>query len=229
MHRTLCLSKLFRRGTDWFAITESRPDWACRPSYSAPSFATGSREIHGGSQGPRNFYEIFPQSLSYGPPPRGPFFIDLRQLRKEFLQLQQNSHPDRHPPEVKRRAEAISAHINEAYKTLQDPLLRAQYLLSLRGFDVAGDETAKVDDHKLLMEVLDAREEIEAADEEEQLLPLKETNTARIDASVKALEDAFGVDDLMTAREETMKLRYWFNIRDSLATWEKGKPVVLAH
>jgi molecular chaperone HscB len=123
----------------------------------------------------------------------------------------------------------MSAHINEAYKTLQDPLLRAQYLLSLRGFDVASDETAKVDDHKLLMEVLDAREEIEAADEEEQLLPLKKSNTARIDASLKVLEDAFGVDDMVTAREETMKLRYWFNIRDSLATWEKGKPVVLAH
>ncbi|KAI9769634.1 MAG: hypothetical protein M1840_003871 [Geoglossum simile] len=188
-----------------------------------------SRGIHSGSQGPRNYFEIFPRSLSYGPPPRGPFSIDLRLLRKEFLQLQQNSHPDRHPPEVKRSAEAISANINEAYRTLQDPLLRAQYLLSLRGLDVACDETAKVDDHDLLMEVLDAREEIEAADEEEQLVPLKKTNTARIDASMEVLEDAFGADDMVTAREETVKLRYWFNIRDSLATWEKGKPVVLAH
>jgi molecular chaperone HscB len=123
----------------------------------------------------------------------------------------------------------MSAHINEAYKTLQDPLLRAQYLLSLRGFDVACDETAKVDDSELLMEVLEAREEIEAADEEEQLLPLKETNSVRIDASVRALEDAFWADDMAMAKEEAVKLRYWINIRESIAAWEKGKPVTLVH
>ena len=158
------------------------------------------RGFHDASQVPRNFYEIFSQSLSSGPPPRGPFSINLQQLRKEFLQLQQNAHPDRHPPEVKHRAETISAQINEAYKTLQDPLLRAQYLLSLRGFDVACDETAKVDDLELLTEVMEAREEIEATSEEEQLLPLKKVNNARIDKSVKALEDAFRTMHLIQSR-----------------------------
>lgn len=56
--------------------------------------------------------------------------------------------------------------INEAYKTLQDPLKRAQYLLSLRGIDVAEDERLKVEDPELLMEVLEVRENIEAAQEE---------------------------------------------------------------
>ncbi|KAI9868943.1 MAG: hypothetical protein M1813_002766 [Trichoglossum hirsutum] len=220
---------LWRLFTGRFDVPSNHISLARRPS-PLVSFSTAELGgLRGGSQGPRNFYEIFPQSLSSGPPPRGPFSINLQQLRREFIQLQQNAHPDRHPPEVKHRAEATSAHINEAYKTLQDPLLRAQYLLSLRGIDVACDETAKLDDHELLLEVMEMREEIEAAEEEEQLLPLKRINNARIDESVKVLADAFKVDDMVTAKEEAVKLRYWINIKESLAAWEKGKPLILEH
>ncbi|KZF23862.1 Co-chaperone Hsc20 [Xylona heveae TC161] len=178
---------------------------------------------------PQTHYEFFPQTTSSGPPPNGPFSIDLPSLKKEFLQLQARAHPDRHPQEAKSRAEATSARINEAYKVLQNPLLRAQYLLSLRGIDVAEDETAKVEDPELLMEVLDMREAIEAVDEEEELEPLKDNISWRIDESVRILADAFQADDLDAAKIEAVKLRYWVNIKESLDAWEKGKPVVLVH
>ncbi|KAH0565273.1 hypothetical protein GP486_001338 [Trichoglossum hirsutum] len=220
------LSRLF---IGRFDVSSNHISLARRPSRLVLFSTAELGGFRDGSRGPRNFYEIFPQSLSSGPPPRGPFSINLQQLRKEFLQLQQNAHPDRHPPEVKHRAEATSAHINEAYRTLQDPLLRAQYLLSLRGFDVAHDETAKLDDCELLLEVMEMREKIEAAEEEEQLLPLKKINDTRIDESVKVLEDAFKVDDMVTAKEEAVKLRYWINIRESLSSWEKGRPLILEH
>ncbi|KAI9837693.1 MAG: hypothetical protein M1837_002708 [Sclerophora amabilis] len=178
---------------------------------------------------PQTYYELFPESLSNGPPPHGSFSINSKQLRKEFLQLQAKAHPDRHPQESKIRAEATSAHINEAYKTLGNPLLRAQYLLSLRGIDTAEDETAKVEDPELLMEVLDMREQIEGAESEEELVPLKEANNARIAGSIRVLEDAFAKDDERAAKDEAVKLRYWINIKESLDAWEKGKPVVLVH
>ncbi|KAI9681207.1 MAG: hypothetical protein M1817_002489 [Caeruleum heppii] len=181
------------------------------------------------SLGPQNHYEMFPETLSSGPPPQGPFAVDVSRLRKEFLQLQSRAHPDRHAQEMKLRAEAASARINDAYKTLQDPLLRAQYLLSLRGIDVAEDETAKVEDPELLMEVLDVREQIEAAEAEDDLLPMEESNKLRIEESVRILDKAFTADDLVTAQAEAVKLRYWINIKDSLDAWEKGKPVVLVH
>lgn len=139
---------------------------------------------------PRTHYEFFPQTVPQGPPPNGPFFIDPRALRQEFLQLQAKAHPDRHQSHLKARAEATSARINEAYKTLQNPLLRAQYLLSLNGIDVAEDETAKVEDPELLMEVLNAREEIEEAQEEGELERLKNINDERISAGEKALDEA---------------------------------------
>ena len=168
-------------------------------------------------------------SLRVLPPPQGSFAIDTNALKREFLQLQARAHPDRHPPQDKSKAQALSARINEAYKTLQNPLLRAQYLLSLRGIDIAEDETAKVEDPELLMEVLEAREKIEDAENEEELLDMKTENDERIRQSVDVLEKAFEGDDVHLAKEESVKLRYWVNIKDSLDGWEKGKPVVLQH
>lgn len=181
------------------------------------------------SSAPKTHYEFFPKTLPEGPPPSGQFVIDIRQLRKEFLQLQAVAHPDRHPQEHKIRAEGMSARINEAYKTLQNPLLRAQYLLSLRGINVAEDETLKVEDPELLMEVLETREEIEAVQEQGELDELAVVNNERIEKSEKVLDKAFRGDDIDTARSEAVKLRYWINIKDSIDAWERGKPVVLQH
>lgn len=178
---------------------------------------------------PQTHYEFFPNSIPSGPPPAGPFAIDLRALRTEFLRLQAKTHPDLHPPEMKSRAEALSSRVNEAYKTLQDPLLRAQYLLSLQGIDVAEDETAKVDDQELLMAVLEAQEAIEEAREEGDLVGLREENGRHVDASVEVLEGAFAEGDLDTAKKESVKLRYWVNIGQGIKDWEPGKEVRLVH
>lgn len=130
---------------------------------------------------------------------------------------------------LKTRAEATSALINEAYKTLANPLLRAQYLLSLRGVDVATDETMQVDDPSLLMVVLEAHEEISDATAEEDLQELRAVNDKRIRESEDVLEKAFHEDDVMAAKKEAVRLRYWVNIKQSLDNWEEGKPVVLQH
>ena len=200
----------------------------------APKLAHSARFIsfsrcRASASAPQTHYEFFPESLPAGPPPAGPFSIDTTRLRREFLQKQASSHPDKFPQDMKRRAEATSARINEAYKTLSDPLTRTQYILSLRGIDVADDETAKVEDPELLMQVLETREVIEEAEEEADLEPLKEKNNANLEKSLKILDTAFTKDDMALAKDEAIKLRYWVNIRDSLDNWEKGKPVVMVH
>jgi molecular chaperone HscB len=101
--------------------------------------------------------------------------------------------------------------------------------LSLRGIDVAEDETAKVEDPELLMEVLDTREEIENAREEGELEELKRVNDERIEESEKILDTAFREDNMELAKGEAVRMRYWVNIKESLDNWEKGKPVVLIH
>lgn len=178
----------------------------------------------------KTHYDLFPQTLPQGPPPKGPFTIDTRALRREFLTLQATAHPDLVPPgPEKRRAEAASARINEAYRTLAHPLLRAQYLLALRGIDAANDETARVEDPSLLMLVLEMREAIEEAGSEEELEPIREENEGRIRQSEDRLAQAFEEDDEVGARREVTRLRYWVNVREAILNWERGKPIVLEH
>lgn len=155
--------------------------------------------------------------------------IDVRALRNEYLQLQVKAHPDRHPQEMKKRAEATSARINEAYKTLQNPLKRAQYLLHLRGIDIAEDETARVEDPEFLMEVLDVKEKIEDAKQADDLAEIREINAERIRHSEEIIDKAFKEDDLALAKEEAVRLRYWVNIEESLHGWAPGKPVIINH
>lgn len=217
---------------------------AQRPSPSATTTTTKTTTTN-----PPTYYDLFPETLPQGPPPNGHFPIDTRALRREFLRLQASQHPDLHHHRSgggggggststgsgRNRSSAAaaindaSAAINEAYRTLSNPLLRAQYILSLRGVDVAADETLKVEEPGLLMLVLEAREEIEDAQEESDLDAPREANEARIAEGELALDEAFARDDLEAAKREAVRMRYWVNIRDSLNSWEKGKPIVLEH
>ncbi|KAG9381984.1 co-chaperone protein HscB mitochondrial precursor [Pyrenophora tritici-repentis] len=149
------------------------------------------------------------------PPPNGPFDIDVKALKKEFLKLQSTAHPDLHQQADKKRAEAHSAQINEAYKTLENPLLRAQYLLSMRGEELE-DETAKVDDMQLLLEVMETREMLEEAEWDGNLKEIWDKNENRIKKNVKAIDRAFKRDDLEAAKKAAVSLRYWVNIRDTI-------------
>lgn len=94
---------------------------------------------------------------------------------------------------------------------------------------MAEDERARTEDAELLMAVMEAREAIEGAEGEEELVGIREENDGRIEESVSGLEEAFAGDDLDKARGEAVRLRYWVNIRESLDAWERGKPIVLMH
>ena len=98
--------------------------------------------------------------------------------------------------------------VNEAYKAVQDPLKRAQYLLAQRGIDVE-DESAKLEETELLMEVMEAREAVEEVENEEQLVEIRKENNERLDASVKVLSEAFAEGDMDRAAQEAVRLRYW--------------------
>ncbi|KAJ6783260.1 hypothetical protein PWT90_09771 [Aphanocladium album] len=208
------------------SVSQSLPRRRHAADTSEPAASTTTTS----STVPETHYDLFPSTLPDGPPPKGHFPVDARALRREFLRLQARAHPDMHPAgAAKTRAEALSARINEAYKTLANPLLRAQYLLSLRGVDVANDERLKVDEPDLLMVVLEAREEIEEADTEADLESIREENEERIAKGEEALERAFREDDVEAAKREAVRMRYWVNIRESLDNWEPGKPIVLEH
>ncbi|KAK5663791.1 hypothetical protein OQA88_4223 [Cercophora sp. LCS_1] len=184
------------------------------------------------------FYTLFPQTLPLGPPPHGPFSIDVPSLRREFLRLQASAHPDFHhaasgsQSSARRRAEGHSALLNTAFKTLASPLLRAQYLLKeLYGVDLESDERGKEGeaDPEVLMTVMEAREMIEEAEREEDLDELREANDERIRDVVGEIEGAFERGDVEGVKRETVRLKYWMGVKEGVDNWERGKGVVLEH
>ncbi|EWC45137.1 hypothetical protein DRE_06025 [Drechslerella stenobrocha 248] len=178
----------------------------------------------------KTYYTLFPNTLPHGTPPSAPFTIPLRALRSEFLTLQQRTHPDLFPPPQRKSAELASAQLNTAYTTLRDPLLRAGYLLTLRGHqDPSHDETARLDDPALMMEVLEAQEELESATGEDVVADIMHRAQARVNTSLETLESLFARDDVVGVREEVMRLRYWRGVVDAAHRWEAGAQVVLEH
>ena len=106
----------------------------------------------------RNYFEFFdlPQNLA----------IDLRDLEKRFYDLSRKYHPDvnaRKGPAERAEAEEATAILNDAYRTLRDPIKRAMYLLKLEGFDI-GEQGTKDVPPELLEEVFEFNMALEEAD-----------------------------------------------------------------
>ena len=179
-----------------------------------------------------NYYTIFPTTIPLGPPPASPFDISNPSLRREFLKLQALAHPDKFPPgPAKERAEALSSRINQAYRTLADPLLRAQYLLcEWHGIDVTAEDGGAASiqlDPSTLMVVMDVQEKIEELGQEEnapaEIEKMKEENTQRIQETVEKLGMAFDSRDIETAKSECVRLRFWYSLGEGLREWEPGR------
>ncbi|KAK9486566.1 hypothetical protein V1527DRAFT_463676 [Lipomyces starkeyi] len=178
-----------------------------------------------------SYYSLFPQTLKSGPPPNGPFAVDVRKLRSEFLKLQSRTHPDLARTDAdKSQYELASSQLNKAYSTLASPLSRALYLLESVGMGVEEDAARKMpQDPELLMEVYELLEEIENCQSEEEAADLSSSIEARINMTEKEVEESFNTHDLARAKNSTITLQYWVNIREALKEWEPGKPFRMVH
>ena len=84
-----------------------------------------------------DYFEIF--SL----PPH--LTLDTAALEKSFYALSRRLHPDRfaaRPPAEQEAALAESSRLNDAYRTLKDPIARTEYLLKLEGVELEEQSSA---------------------------------------------------------------------------------------
>ena len=58
--------------------------------------------------------------------------------------------------------------VNHAFRTLQDPVLRAEHILREQGIDLAESEKT-LEDPELLMEIMESREALDEATSQEQV------------------------------------------------------------
>ncbi|MBB5342081.1 Fe-S protein assembly co-chaperone HscB [Tunturibacter empetritectus] len=74
--------------------------------------------------------------------------LDVAALEKQFYVLSRKLHPDRFaskPVAEQEAALAQSSLLNDAYRTLKDPILRTQYLLTLEGVELEEQSKAATD------------------------------------------------------------------------------------
>jgi molecular chaperone HscB len=74
--------------------------------------------------------------------------LDLAALEKTFYAQSRKLHPDRfasRPPEEQQAALAASSQLNDAYRTLRDPIARTEYLLALQGIQLEEQSRAATD------------------------------------------------------------------------------------
>jgi molecular chaperone HscB len=88
----------------------------------------------------QNYFEFFtlPRKLT----------LDVPALEKQFYTLSRRLHPDRFagkPAAEQEAALAQSSLLNDAYRTLKDPIARTQYLLTLEGIQLEEQSKAATD------------------------------------------------------------------------------------
>ena len=146
--------------------------------------------------------------------------LSLDVLQQRYYALSRELHPDRfmRRPEAEReRALEMSSALNDAYRTLKDPIQRAQYVLSQEGFDI-GEQRSKDVPPELLEEVFElnmALEEMRGGDESArpQLEQAEKNFTnmlAEVDQQVQAL---FAQYDANQSRDTLAQLRTTLNRR----------------
>jgi len=108
----------------------------------------------------RNHFELFGLESA--------FTLDAGRLEQAYREIQASIHPDRFAQagDAERRASMQwTARVNEAYRTLKSPVLRAKYLLEMNGVDVALETNTSMP-ADFLGQQLELRESLEAAREQ---------------------------------------------------------------
>jgi molecular chaperone HscB len=93
------------------------------------------------------------------------YALESEALERSYREIQSRVHPDRfaHAGDAERRASLQwTTRVNEAYRTLKDPVQRGKHLLELHGVDVAF-ETNTAMPPEFLMQQMELREALEQA------------------------------------------------------------------
>lgn len=136
--------------------------------------------------------------------------LDAAALDRAYFTLQRQWHPDRfvsRPPEDRARASAEAASVNEAYRTLKDPLSRAFYMAGMAGVDLPGDGKT-IDDPDLLMEAMEAREALHDADTPAAVDSLAAKARQDVQKALEGLGSLFLANDRAAIRKALLRLRY---------------------
>ena len=162
-----------------------------------------------------NYFEVFavPRKLR----------LDAAALEREFYRLSRRLHPDVYARASQQEQEwslASSSLLNDAYRTLKDPIKRTEYLFKLEGMVSADEGGAKKEDRvpaDLLEEVFELNMQLDEmrmtrqmgeddAQLQKDLLAAKENFDAQVKSTDIALEELWDKWDAgINSRDEAVK------------------------
>ncbi|MDP2176511.1 MAG: Fe-S protein assembly co-chaperone HscB [Bacteroidota bacterium] len=130
------------------------------------------------------------------------YAIDKGELKQRYFELSKQYHPDHFGDSFSHQNEAIlvSTYNNKAYKTLNNDISRAQYLVDL--FHHTSEHSDSTLPQDFLFEMMDINESIDEADETEKQTVIKkeiEGFQADIKTDIEALANQEQWQDLQIA------------------------------
>jgi molecular chaperone HscB len=167
-----------------------------------------------------NYFELFGLPVS--------FDIDPASLSERYRDLQRHLHPDKFATataEERRLSLQKTAHVNEAFRTLKEPVRRARHLLEVNGVRW-NDESETIKNPKFLMEQMELRENLDeariAADVASRLRVLSTEAERRLSEKIAAFREAVqrGPGALVQARETVREMQFLQKLLDEIRELE---------
>jgi molecular chaperone HscB len=153
------------------------------------------------------------------------FNIDTAQLTQAYQKLQKSVHPDRFAhasAQEQRIAVQKSSMINDAFQTLKKPLMRAEYMLTIRGTELPSEQST-FKDNSFLMRQMELREmlaEIKFADDiDAAIFEANQTLESEFDALYKVMQIQLATNDVQAnsdAAESLRKLKFYQKLHQEL-------------
>jgi len=164
-----------------------------------------------------NYFELFELPVSFRP--------DKKLLRRTYLKLSREFHPDFHAEDSEAYDEALqkTSEINEAYKTLTDHFECIRYVLSLNGESITSEDKLPPD---FLMDMMDWNERFMEAQmgaepaEIEKLTSdfaaLENSFENRLNQRIEAFESKGDSASLNQIKESYLQQKYLLRLKEQL-------------
>jgi len=176
------------------------------------------------------------------------FDVDAKAAEARFRALSREIHPDRFAtadPRARKFSMQRTVQLNEAWKALKDSIRRAEYLLSLDGWEVGAESGASRPGQggarerlpvppALLGEVLELREELadaRAEGDDARVQKLARDVRQRADEAMANVASGFAAAEAATDRaralepvaHELIGIRYWRRFLDEVAVHDEAR------
>ncbi|PSV29801.1 co-chaperone HscB [Photobacterium sp. GB-72] len=156
------------------------------------------------------------------------FELDNSLLACQFRELQRRFHPDNYATASERdRLLSVqkAAQINDAFQTLKNPVLRAEYMLAERDEDIRGEQKT-LQDMAFLMQQMELREALEAipdsSDPESALFDFEQQASAMYKEQLAQLAELLNNEQWLEAADGVRKLKFIVKLRDEVERLEES-------